>query len=328
MNEHDVLQRALERMGSSAVELDEVYRSRDRRRLRRRVAAGSTAIAIVILTVGLFVRSLDQASHVTPGGASTSPTVDGAADAVVYDAFPRRFYLRAIAGNATGFVAVGDTSDGEYTDPVWFSPDGTTWTRAPKSTGPRSPILWDVIANQQGFLAVGSDQNAAAAWYSTDGLTWARAPVEAAPGHMAMLGVVQIADRYFAWGGSVTNGAFVWTSPDGRSWSALPDESIFVTTYKETKGICCDVGRLLWMGQDAAGLFYAGGEDKGNPALWRSRDGITWDQLPVSSEELQQLRQDLQIRDRTTATNDLGKAHVDSVVLGDARSSITFTPVA
>ena len=83
------------------------------------------------------------------------------------------------------------------------------------------------------------------------------------------------------------------------------------------------------MGQDAAGLFYAGGEDKGNPALWRSRDGIAWDQIPVSSEELQQLRQDLQIRDRTTATTDLGKAHVASRALGHARrSSITFTPVA
>ncbi len=326
MNEHDVLERALERMGSSAVELDEVYRLRDRRRLRRRVAAGSTAIAIVILSVGLFVRSLDQASHVTPGGASTSPTVTGGADAVVYDAFPSWVQLRAIAGNATGYVAVGDVSDGDSTDPVWFSPDGTTWTRAPNSTGPRSPNLWDVIANQQGFVAVGLDQHyAAAAWYSTDGLTWASAPVEAAPGDMAMFGVVQIADRYYTWGWSVTNGAFVWTSPDGRSWSALPDESIFVTTYKETKGIYGAVGQILWMGQDAAGLFYAGGEDKGNPALWRSRDGITWDQIPVSSEELQQLRQDLQIRDRTTATNDLGKAHVG---FGDAGSSITFTPVA
>jgi hypothetical protein len=249
-------------------------------------------------------------------------------DAIVYDAFPSWFDLHAISGNATGYVAVGDTSDGDYTDPVWFSPDGTTWTRAPNSTGPRSPSLWDVIASQQGFVAVGVDQHhAAAAWYSTDGLTWASAPVEASPGKQTgMSGVVQIADGYFAWGQSLEYGAFVWTSRDGRSWSALPDESIFVTTHKEANGVAGVGGQILWIGQDAAGLFYAGGEEKGKPALWRSRDGITWDQIPVSSEELQQLRQDLKIRDRTTATNDLGKAHVGSPSLGDAGSSITFTP--
>jgi len=141
MNEHDVLERALQRMGNSPIELNDVYRERERRHLRRRLAAGSTAIAVVALTVALFVRAIDQASPVTPVGTSPSP-----GEIVTYSGLPSFADIRSVAANQTGFIAVGDTSTGDGIDPVWFSPDGVSWTRV-HGTSPESNSLWDAVGD-------------------------------------------------------------------------------------------------------------------------------------------------------------------------------------
>src|SRR6185369_14803783 len=97
MNEHEVLERALERMGPAPIELDDVYRQRERGHLHRRLAAGSTAIAVVALTVALFVRAIDQATPVTPVGTSPTP-----GDIVTYTGLPSFADIRSIAADQIG----------------------------------------------------------------------------------------------------------------------------------------------------------------------------------------------------------------------------------
>src|SRR5262249_28985064 len=143
------------------------------RHLRRRLAAGATAIAVVALTVALFVRALDQVSPVTPVGTSPSP-----GDVVTYKGLPPFADMRSVAANQTGFVAAGDTSTGDGVDPVWFSPDGVNWSRV-SGASPESNSLWDAIGDANGFITVGVDlQERPAAWYSQDGIHWTKAAVD------------------------------------------------------------------------------------------------------------------------------------------------------
>src|SRR5438093_6343031 len=68
----NVLERAREKIGGSTTELEQVYRLRATRQMRRRVAAGITAIVIVIALSSVFARALEGAKRKHP---VTSPTI-------------------------------------------------------------------------------------------------------------------------------------------------------------------------------------------------------------------------------------------------------------
>jgi len=317
MNEHDVLERALQRIGNSPIELNDVYRERERRHLRRRLAAGSTAIAVVALTVALFVRAIDQASPVTPVGTSPSPT-----GVVTYDGLPSFADMRSVAANQTGFIAVGDTSTGDGIDPVWFSPDGVSWTRV-HGTSPESNSLWDAVGDANGFITVGVDlQDQPAAWYSQDGIHWTKAAVDlpagaGSSGADAVFGVAPNGDGYLAWG-RIGGDTYVWRSTDGTSWSSIADESVFAGDGQQN---------IYWVDTSHPGALLAGGEDGQDQnqatlyATWSSTDGgATWTKgATVGRTGWEAIESQANVPSRSHAANDLGAVFARS-------GSLVFVP--
>lgn len=140
-----------------------------------------------------------------------------------------------------GIVAVGSaTPPGGTTDAaVWFSPDGTTWSRVEADAfgGPGVQGMAAVTSFRGGVVAVGSAVTGtdldAAAWYSPDGTTWSR--VEDAAGVFGGVGIQWMFD-VTAYGSGVvavgfddpTGGDFsdatpaVWYSSDGLTWTRSP----------------------------------------------------------------------------------------------------------
>jgi hypothetical protein len=311
----DVLERARERIGGSNLELEQVYRLRDARHTRRRIVAGVTAIMIFVVVFGLLARELGRARKAVPVATPTA-NVDGWAD-VTPDSVKTDVDLRAAAAADVGFVAVGDTSGGDATDPVWFSPDGRSWSRVPEADGPRSPNLWDVTAGGPGFVAVGlDDKGNPAAWYSADGMSWTEADVSLPSGIGnvdAMFGVLPT-DFGFLARGRVRNGdAYVWTSTDARTWRSVPDETVFGGKGEQF---------ILWMGHGPDG-FVAGGYERpfgsaveGQPAAWTSKDGFTWTRLAsVTQSRLDALQASVSLSDHTTATGPLGSVEVQDQMI-------------
>ena len=122
-------------------------------------------------------------------------------------------------------VAVGIefTDTGGSNPSIFFSDDGAaTWSAAsiPAPSGPEAAFLYEVVATDDGFVAVGGGLGGASAWLSADGETWEQ---------------IQIAESASSRGLALVDGGYVavgnvmghdigpghsWTSVDGRTWEA------------------------------------------------------------------------------------------------------------
>jgi hypothetical protein len=276
IDERDRLRRAAEHFDPPTDALDRLLRRKDRRDKGRRIAAGALAAVIALSVLGALATAIVRDDATAPGGAgvvSAAPTIAYGAFVPVDGAFP---HLRSIAAAAPGFVAVGDTSDWGQTDPVWFSADGTSWRRAPESTGPRSANLWEVIAGGPGFVTVGLDgQGEPAAWTSPDGTTWTPASVTLPNGGRdggSMDGLIRVPGGLLAWG-RVGDDAYIWTSIDGTDWRPIADEKPF---GGEGEQMCCDVS-MSSDGFVAIGFERPSGSlGFGHAVAWTSPDGQSW----------------------------------------------------
>jgi hypothetical protein len=289
----ELLERSRDRIDGPELRLETVYGRRDGRHARRRVAAAAVAIVITVGGVAMFARSLDRTDQ-QPGGDEISAPVADATGWVDIPAFRAPYLnLRAVAGNSAGFVAVGDTSRGDATDPVWFSPDGFGWSRAPE--GPDSPNLWDVLAFRidhlddpavvERFVAAGvGPQDGPAAWTSENGRTWTRAAVElpADPGgHDAMFGLFPTGAGVVAWG-TLGNAPAIWWSQEGTSWELVSTGPAFDATAE---------GQIVEVAQTADGFVAIGWErprgEGEHEQVWTSADGTTWVRGPrLTKDEL------------------------------------------
>lgn len=320
MNDHQVLQRAREGLGRSTLTLERVSRRQRARHVRRRIGAGVTALLIGAAGFGLLVRAFDRTTSIAPADTSTAP-VEGEVLHIRPD-YGTHFDPRAVAASDAGFVVVGDTSLGDRTDPVWFSPDGVSWSRAPAADAPDSPNLWDVTAGGPGFVAVGLDGSwNPAAWYSSDGLVWVPADVALPSGIGnvdAMFGVLRTDTGFLARGRVRNNDAYVWTSADGRTWLPVPDESVFAGEGDQF---------ITSIGQGPEGFLAegyerpAGSSGQGHPVAWTSTDGMTWTRVAhLTGEKLGDMEESFTIEFHHHAKNAMG-----SVSLGDG--VLLFQPI-
>ena len=195
-----------------------------------------------------------------------------------------------IVPDGEGFVAVGMEQQGDASNAdaaAWFSPDGTTWTRAKVADG-MDRTMDQVVATDAGFVAIGEAGYdfhggfgaGTAIWTSSDGRTWTRlADKEAPPRGTALRSIVAGTTGFFATASfeesqgaeatprqPVTAG--IWRSDDAIHWKPIP-------------GTPLGVGQIV-RGPDgfvAIGTGYAG--DVAHPVAWRSKDGRTWTTVEV-----------------------------------------------
>lgn len=195
--------------------------------------------------------------------------------------FEGQGYMAGVARTARGWVAVGYEWPGWHAL-SWHSPDGLDWTLTDLGEGdgtfmnavavrPDSPTEPGLI------VAVGRDDDDAAAWSSTDGLAWRRvaSPAFSDPEPLRMTAVVATPGGFVA-GGSAgpdigRQDARLWVSPDGASWSAITPPG---AADARVTGIAVR-GRLIV----AVGMRGTEREPAGSIA-WTSRDGRTWSRAP------------------------------------------------
>ena len=160
------------------------------------------------------------------------------------------------------------------------APGAWTLVEVP-ATGTRTPgwvDVSDVIRTPSGYLAVGAEDFDAATWTSTDCLTWERVPTTDALRDASVTAVARARDLYVGIGKGPTSGGDVpgpalWTSSDGRGWERVTPRVVSAD----------GVGDELYANDIAAlgDLFVAVGETTwdgwgGQPAIWTSTDGRTW----------------------------------------------------
>lgn len=143
---------------------------------------------------------------------------------------------------AIGFVDGPPAPDGGPTSDAvgWHSADGLAWT-GPTAIATRA-LAMSVVAGAPGYLAVGSDDQAAALWSSSDGVSWRQgtigtgdedtlAHIFAVPGGFLVDGDTTLHPQ------DVAN-QMLWFSTDGLTWGRVPDQDAFV-------GINNDIASLI-----------------------------------------------------------------------------------
>ncbi len=242
---------------------------------------GLVASGVVNLTHGVVWRSADGAAW----------EIIGAGDLFDLGSCPAGCpTLTSIASGPAGIVVTGYRVQGEglpLRSDLWFSRDGTTWTRALLPVAPGSSLRptaesW-VASTPQGFTVAGTTCKPdglwpgcrAVTWTSPDGMRWSD-PVALPEGSSSgAKGIQTGADRLMVIGQTCgdTCRARVWaTDSDGR-W-ALGD----------LRGIG-EVGAGEGTLTVAGATFLVFGTRVGQPSLWSSDDGLAWSQdtLPATA---------------------------------------------
>jgi hypothetical protein len=197
----------------------------------------------------------------------------GATDALTTEPWPARTLkgAEAITAGNDRFVVVGGRGGGKPLAKAWTSDDGLIWTKAPASPELEGAVMSEVIAVDDGFVALGTDaKDHIAAWHSPDGLTWERGRVEKSrkKGLQADLrDVVDGPGGLLAFGvftGQELGGQRLWHSADGLAWervAAPVDSDVIIESLAEIPG----------------GYLLIGHPWDGGNSYWRSDDGLTWE---------------------------------------------------
>jgi hypothetical protein len=181
-----------------------------------------------------------------------------------------------VAGDATGFVAIGSSSGpaGSHAR-MWQSADGTAW-RLIESPSLDGLELVDIAVRDGTFLAIGSTPGGDPGAYSTsllvsrDGISWAKAEMifgayatgvaAGPPGFAAVLSAVE--DEALL---------DLLLSPDGTSWTRVSGSDVAPGAR---------IRDIAW----GSGGWLAVGSVGNRAGVWRSVDGHAWteDALPAA----------------------------------------------
>lgn len=142
--------------------------------------------------------------------------------------------VNQMAAGPRGIVAAGGVCCVEERPAIWWSAEGGSWQRSDFVAG----AVLDIVAGQDGFVAVGASDGRSNIWGSEDGLRWFEVdPTAAGLGPGQISGVAAVPGGYVAVGaddpGANADGA-VWTSPTVADWTHAANDSAFATADEES----------------------------------------------------------------------------------------------
>ncbi len=198
--------------------------------------------------------------------------------------------MQSVASTQSGFVAVGE-DDSVDAAAVWFSPDGTSWTRVTHAEGmfggPDHQYMFDVVQGPGNAVIVGASgpgSSLDAAVWTGGGPIWKRAKHDAAvfggTGDQVMLAVAAAGPGLVAVGDDRSGGdadAAVWTSGYGAVWTRVPhSEAIFGGNYDQR------MNEVTAGGPGVVAVGWDHGSSISAAAVWTSVDGTSWTRVPHS----------------------------------------------
>ncbi len=177
----------------------------------------------------------------------------------------------AVTAGPPGFVAVGfQAAEGPRDGVIWYSPDGTDWSRVDGPGTLEGIEMLDVAASADGFVGLGIASGGAFGdtvqtmfLRSDDGRAWRRLPSTAGTIDTFPATIAASEAGALAVGNGADGGPVAWLSSDGEVFERV------ATGGPAAKGIVDPQA-----GPDG---FRALGVDGDAPTFLRSTDGRTWD---------------------------------------------------
>jgi photosystem II stability/assembly factor-like uncharacterized protein len=213
--------------------------------LERRVLAGGA----VLVAAGVLGLVLIGQTLMRPSAINASPSARPSASTAAGDAPRSGWSYHRLTAAEQGLMGVAEIRGRLYawgrskSEPtIWFSDDGTTWTKADMPSG-------------------------------NEGCQRRKSPAVDCPVYQ----VADIGGRLYAWG-TTNREPRIWISEDGASWTTATMPTADASCHARMAGAPCDVHRIVEMD----GRLYAWGHDGRwkpgfeQPAVWASEDGRSW----------------------------------------------------
>lgn len=209
--------------------------------------------------------------------AASARTGGPAADLEGLDGVPAGIAVRH--GRA---VVVGADDAGRAL--VWWSQDGSRWTRARSGPEPAS-VLGDVAPAPGGFVAVGSSARRPAAWWSVDGSSWELAATLPGPGHLV---AVAASRRSVLAGGTRLDGeadegtgALLATIGPSGAWGALSTDGVGDLAHGSITALARHGTHwvLAGIGTGASGLWRSSSSQRWVASTVPEREPVVWSSL-------------------------------------------------
>ncbi|MEK6793380.1 MAG: kelch repeat-containing protein [Spirochaetota bacterium] len=195
-------------------------------------------------------------------------------EAVATSPFTARGYATAVSYNGKIWIAGGEISSGVYTNDVWSSTDGISWTQATnKAAFSRRYGHSMVVYDNKMWVMCGHDgsQFLRDAYYSTDGENWTLANANAFPSGRSGIRFVVYNNMLWAIGCYTTSPQnTVYQSADGINWTLVTN--IAFTSGGRYHTAVCVFKDAMWV---------IGGTLNGQLTndVYRSTDGGTWTRM-------------------------------------------------
>jgi hypothetical protein len=203
--------------------------------------------------------------------------------------------MTAATRTEDGIVAVGRVGGGDQADAaLWTRADGEWTASSPEPLGgEHEQWAFDVAAGPGGMVVAGGEnvwgEIRPRLWFSADGSDWTS--VDGGPGgpldttgEETVRAVTPAGDGFVAVGSRLVDNeqdGMAWYSADGESWEQLDTPTLSGPGRQEVVSVTAFDGGLV-----AGGMSDLNGDGRGEPVVWRSADGRTWDgpnaSLPMS----------------------------------------------